>query len=91
MASTQPLPAETTEALVTELGRLKIERIARGNLTLDEIAERTGFDRAEWSRTEGGQRPMTDAKAKALAYAYGVTADEVWSWVGGRPASESPR
>jgi transcriptional regulator with XRE-family HTH domain len=83
MEATNLLSKATQEALVGRLGKLRIERQARG-LTLDEIARLSGIDRSEWSRTEGGSRPMTESKAQALAPIFGVPAEEIWSWVGGR-------
>lgn len=49
----------------------------RGDLTQDELAQRTGIDRSLISAWENGRRGMEEANAVKMATALGVDPEEI--------------
>jgi hypothetical protein len=59
-----------------DIGLLKEQAIAKGDLTHGEIALRAGIDRSTVTRVLAGTVPSL-ANTTALAWAYGISLDEL--------------
>ena len=72
------VPGEIAERLIAGENPVKVWRGYRG-MTQSELAEKSGFDQADISRIERGQREPTGRTLRALASALDVTVGDLVS------------